>query len=109
MPAAGYPPVAPDMPDERQHRIALARAVNGNLAGRLNVTSSVTLTASGTATALTDPRIGATTVALLEPATASAATARASVYQTFTARNTITLTHASNAATDQVFAVVLLG
>lgn len=109
MPASGYPGVPRDLPDEKQHRVLIANAVNNMLGGRLNVTTTVTLTPSATTTSLIDSRIGALTVPLLVPQTAHAASALSSVWYEFASRNTITLHHASSANTDQTFGVVLIG
>jgi hypothetical protein len=103
-------PVPPlDMADEKAHRRQIAAGVANALGGKLNATASVTLTASATATTLTDARIGPTTHLAFSPLTASAATAAAGLYVSAQRKGVATLTHASNAAADQTFRVLMIG
>lgn len=91
------------------HRRRIAEAVNGMMGGKINATASVTLNASATTTTITDARIGADTYIELSPLTASAATAKPSVYVSAQQTGQATLTHASNAAADQTFRALLIG
>lgn len=94
--------------DADEHRRDIARAVAGLMIGRRNGMGLVTLTASSTTTVISDSRITPDTIAILEPLSATAAGAVGGLYQTATA-GSITLTHASTAATDKNFAFVLVG
>lgn len=85
-------------------------AIRGIQAGKLNCTTTVTLTASATTTTLTDPRIGAESWIGLTPLTANASTAeKAGVYVSARAQGSATLTHASSANIGQDFSVAILG
>jgi hypothetical protein len=84
--------------------------IRGIQAGKLNCTTTVTLTASATTTTLTDPRIGAESWIGLTPITANASTAeKAGVYVSARAQGSATLTHASSANAGQDFVVAILG
>lgn len=113
----GFPAVAEFIPDEKEHRRALARASNKQLLGKLNVVLSVTLRASQTSTTIRDARIGAFSAII--PAMATTANAAASIAAGIYV-DTITpgvgampssaiIHHASNAATDQTILFVILG
>lgn len=84
--------------------------INGLVNGKMNVSDvlTVTLRANQTTTTLIDSRIGYFSHISLEPVTANAATARASLWWTATA-GAATLNHASNAAVDQTFSYAVLG
>lgn len=86
----------------------IAMAVNGLLLGKSNNVSTLTLTASATTTTITNARITPDTMAVLEPTTASAVTARATLRQS-AAPGVITLTHANTADADKAFRVALIG
>lgn len=90
--------------------VAVADRVNRLLNGKLNISDviTVTLNASATTTVLVDSRIGLFSHINLEPVTASAATARASLWYE-TAGGSATLHHASDAAEDQTFSYAVLG
>lgn len=74
-------------------------------------TGTVTFTANATSTVLTDPRIGVTTQVVLTPTTSNGKTAWATHYiaEGSRVRGAVTITHASNAATDQSFRYSLRG
>lgn len=98
------------MVDERQHRTEIARTANLAMRGQSNNSFQVTLTPSATSTVITDPRISLQTAVHLSAITASAATALASgSLYVVAADGTATIHHPSNAATDQTFAVSLVG
>lgn len=92
-----------------EHRRQLALAIGETIQGKLNTVTSVTLTPSATTTTLTDSRIGPNTYIGLEPLTANAATARASLYTSARTKGSATLTHASSVNADQTFSVLLIG
>lgn len=91
------------------HRRQLAQAIGLLLQGKMNATASVTLNASATSTTLTDPRIGANTFVGFSPLTASAAAAQSALYVSAQQNGQATLSHASSAAADQTFRLLLIG
>ena len=106
----GYPPVAPYLFDEKQHRRDIARTLNDVLKGKQNVTLKVTLAASATSTTIIDARIGVSTAVLLMPLTANAATAYvAGIWFDTQLKGSVVAHHASSTATDQIFRIVLVG
>lgn len=104
-PAASTQPASVDGSNPRR----TAQIANAVLAGKLNATLQVTLAASTTTSTFTDSRIGINTFVGLTPLSASAATALAAGVWVEVGAGTCTIHHASNAAADQLFAVVLLG
>lgn len=88
---------------------ATAAAINGLLAGKSNNTGTVTLAASATGTTLSDPRIGGGSVIVFMATTASAAGAAAALHVSARGKGVATLTHASDAATDQTFGYAVIG
>jgi hypothetical protein len=90
--------------------IAVSDRVNRMLNGKMNVSdvTTVTLRPNETTTTLVDSRIGYFSVVGLEPITANAAIARASLWYE-TADGSATLHHASVAAADQEFKYFVLG
>jgi hypothetical protein len=106
----GYPLVPETMPNEVEHRRQLAQGVNGTRQGKMNAVAQVTLTPSSTTTTLIDARIGATTGIFFSPLTQNAVTATISGLHVSAQKNgQATLTHASAAAVDQTFNVLLIG
>lgn len=106
----GYPPVAEYLPDETEHRRLLAVRSNQLSAGNFNCSVDVTLTANGTSTTLTDPRIFPTKTILPMALTASAQAAIVAgfFYDTFL-KGSCVVHHASNAAVDQTVRFAVLG
>jgi len=104
-----YLKVPVSMPDKSQHLRLISNTVNNTLDGKLNSTGSVTLTASATNTTLTDARIGANSIIILEPTNANSNTAKANLYVSAKADGSATLTHASSSNTDQKFGYVVIG
>ncbi len=102
---ASTPPLPPQGGDPRQ----VAQRVNALLRGKVNSLSAVTLTPSATTTVVTDPNIGAQSFLIPAAKTASAAAALANLHQAVTGPEEITLTHASSAATDQTFDLLIVG
>jgi hypothetical protein len=105
-------PVVPPVPADAQQPgwdTAISTTVNGLLAGlKANAVTTVTLAANMTSTVLTDDRIGYYSHLGFEPTTSSAMTARASLWWTAT-DGSVTINHASNAAADQTFSVIICG
>ena len=81
------------------------------MAGKLNCTTSVTLTANAASTAFADPRITAQSVILLMPTTANASAeiGGGTIYIGTRGDQTATITHANNANADRTFAVAIIG
>ena len=88
-----------------------AQAVNLLIDGKFNSTGSVTLAASATTTAVSDYRAGPDSVILLTPMTANAAAAYAAgtMFVSARAKESFTLTHASNSQTDKTFTYIVIG
>lgn len=105
----GYPGVLPFDDDDAKHRRQLALVVNNLLAGKMNNTGTLTLTANVATTTLNYSRIGANSVVLLMPTTANAAAALANVYFTAFLKGSCTVNHANNAQTDRTFRFVVIG
>jgi hypothetical protein len=106
----GYPVAPPTLPNEKEHRRVLAQTVNQAMAGKINATTQITLTPSSTTTTVIDSRIGANTYFGFSPLTPDAVTAQISgLHVSSQANGTATLTHASAAAIDQTFNVLLIG
>lgn len=89
---------------------AVEDRINALVNGKMNVSDvlTVTLRANQTTTTLVDSRIGFFSVIGLEPVTANAAVARASLWYETTS-GSATLHHASDAAVDQDFKYFVLG
>jgi hypothetical protein len=106
----GYDGVPEMETDQVEHRRKMARKINGLNQGKFNATIDVTLRASQTTTTVTDARIAATSFLMWMPQTANASTAeRAGIYVTGRTKGSAVLNHASNAATDQTFTVLIIG
>lgn len=100
----------PDNWDKRPDGVrAVAREVNQTQDGKaLRCIGSVTLTANSATTALTDRRIGASSVILFMPTTANAK-AEGTPAVTARGQETATLTHANNAQTDRSYDYAVIG
>jgi hypothetical protein len=106
----GYPLVPETLANDVEHRRKLAQSVNLAMQGKLNAVVQVTLTPSSTTTTLIDSRIGASTGIFFSPLTNDAVTASISGLHVSSQKNgQATLTHASAAAVDQTFNVLLIG
>lgn len=105
----GYKPVPVYLEDEKEHRRQLARTVNLAQAGKLNAMLDVTLGASVTSTTVTDARISALSFIQWMPLTASALTAFPNLRVSSQTKGSAVLSHASNAATDQNFRLLIIG
>ena len=114
--ALTYPGVPPyngaNIPDWLRHA---RNTINGNLNGKTNNTSTVTLTTSvaSTTVVLASGRLGPNTVILFEPTTANAATelygATMWVSTKDPLNNKFILTNANNTNNDRTFNFVLIG
>lgn len=87
----------------------IERVVNRINGGKFNATGEVTLTDSDTETTLTDPRIGPSSFISFMPLTADALTAFPNLYVSAQENGEATLTHASDASTEQTFRYVVIG
>ena len=100
-----YPSVPPGGADAR----TTANVIRNLVDGKSNNTGSITLTANATTSTLTDQRVGANSVIVLMPKSATAASAMTSLFVSARGTGTATLTHDSNAATDRQFEYVIIG
>jgi len=100
--------VPEDLTDDRQHRKALARAVNSALNGSTNNTIQVTLDPSSATTTIIDSRISLSTACLLSPTTASAAGELATAYIVPAAGQAV-IHHTNSAVADRVFVMSIQG
>lgn len=112
----GYPVPRPDAGGDeasllRQHGRDMAAWAREASQGKLNVTTTLTLTANVTTTTLTDPRLRAAGNILLLPLTANAAGALATTYVLTSNMNdgSWVITHANAATTDRTFRVTIIG
>lgn len=89
----------------------ISQVVNGVLDGKLNSTGTFTCTASATTTSVTDYRAGLDSVILLMPTTANAAAEMGggTIYVSTRAKQSFTVTHASNTQTDRTFDYIIIG
>jgi len=85
-----------------------SNVVNNILAGKLNATGTFTVTNSATSTVVADYRAGKESVILLMPTTSYAAAEIATTYVSTRAKNSFTVTHASN-TTSRIFDYVIIG
>mgnify|MGYP006899568772 CR=1 FL=1 len=79
--------------------------------GKTNNTGKFTVTASAATTVVSDLRVGADSVILVSPTTATAATEWASgaMYVSSIGKQTFTVTHNNSAPTDRVFTYAVIG
>jgi hypothetical protein len=106
----GYPLAPETLSNDVEHRRKIAQTANLAMQGKLNAVTQVTLTPNSTTTTLTDARIGAQTGIFFSALTNDAVTASLSgLYVSSQKKGQATLTHASSAAVDQTFNVLLIG
>ena len=86
-----------------------AYAVRQLAQGRSNATGTATLVAGAASTVVSFVNCANTSVPVLVPTTANAATALATTYITAVANGSFTITHANNAQVDRTFLFVCLG
>lgn len=97
------------VPDETQHRRAIANYLRASHQGHLGNVGTVTLITSTAATVVTDFRVGPNTVIGLMPTTLNAAAALISTYISSRSAEAFTITHASTSTADRAFAYSVLG
>jgi hypothetical protein len=103
-----YPIPPPDLPDERHHRIMIARSTALAMSGKTNnVVQQLTLSASTTVTQYAHPLIGFNSALLFMPLTSNARDR--GVWVSNQLVGSCTLNHTSDAATDATFRVVIIG
>lgn len=109
----GYIPAPEVLPDEKEHRRKLAKAINAAVNGRINAVTTITLTANAATTTLTDSRISVSSFIGLTPRTANAAAelGNGTLYIADAGRlnGSAVITHANNAQTDRNYTVLIIG
>lgn len=113
----GAQSVPEDMPDERQHRRMMARAIKGLTRGKMNVTFDVTLTANAATTTIRDARLSYdSAICPAMPMTANgAACLAAGIYVDTVTMGAGTVApsavvhHRNNAAVDQTIRFTIIG
>lgn len=110
-PLVGTPPKKVEDAAEKRWLRAVAEVVNRLLSGKMNVTLSVTLTASAASTTVIDARVGVFSALPYNPVTAHAAAeiAAGGFYVSAQQNGQFTLTHANNAQADRTFTFAILG
>src|SRR5205085_9578876 len=83
--------------------VMIARALNQVLNGKINASTTLTLTANATSTTLTDDRIGPSSHIALTPLTSSATALDIAPYVSSRGSGTATISHGSSTATDLTF------
>ena len=89
--------------------IGAQRIVTRTIDGKLNVNGTLTLTANGTTTTLTDFILDSASHIALMPMSANAAAALANVSFGSPTNGSVVLTHANNAQTDRTFRYSVIG
>lgn len=103
-----YPVPLPDLPNERHHRIMLARSAALAMQGKTNnVIQTFTLGASTTQTTLSHPLVGYFSYIALMPQTSTAAAV--DYWITDQTQGSAVVNHASDASTTRTFRVVVIG
>lgn len=115
----GYSPAPPNHPApvslsnaaSADHVAQVASVTNEILQGKLNITTTVTLTANADNTTITDSRISASNAVILLPRTASAATeaGAGTVYVSSQTNGSAVIAHANSATSDRQFTIAILG
>jgi hypothetical protein len=107
----GYQAPPEFLPDDKEHRRQLARALRGLMQGKANVTLDVTLVPNATSTTVTDARIGFYSAVI--PAMALTADAAsdlaAGLWVGSLAKGSCVLNHRNAAQTDRTIRLVILG
>lgn len=106
-------PAGNDVSSLIRFAVELGRAIRLLFQGKMNVVTTLTLTANTGTTTFSDSRLSIDSFVALDPLTANAAAelAAGTVYALQANRNnqTWTFTHANAATTDRTFRVVILG
>ena len=102
-----YLTVSANEEDNRKQNNVIRQVMDG----KTNNRGAFTITASASTTVITDLRVGADSVILPSPTTASAATEWASgtMYISSIGKQTFTVTHTSSAPTDRDFTYAVIG
>ena len=87
----------------------IARTLIGVLRGKINATTTITLTQSATSTTLTDDRIGPSSHIALVPLTSSATAIDIAPYISARIPGSATISHGSSSANDLNFSVLIIG
>jgi len=87
----------------------ISQQLDSAFEGKLRSVGSVTLTANDTTTTISDKRIGTESKILLQATTANAAAVVSTTYISAKAKDSATITHASDADTDQTFDYFIVG
>lgn len=106
--ARAFAPAPIDWHDEGEHRRKLAENINDIKQGRLNVTGTVTFTASQATTTVTDARASATSFIDFMPTTANAA-GELGYYVSSQTDGSFVITHAVDSRTDRTFRYIIVG
>lgn len=98
-------------PDAAAHAEQIAIVVNRTLAGKVNCTGTVTLTANVASTAVTDQLAGPNSTIYLSATTANAAAeiGAGGLYISAKTDGSFTITHANNAQSDRTFDYAVFG
>lgn len=83
--------------------------VNSLLQGKMNAVTAITLTAGSGGTAIADPRISASSGLYLSPLTANAAAELPTLYFVSQTSGQAVVAHTSNAQTDRVYQLLIIG
>ena len=88
-----------------------AEVVNGILDGDINATGTFTCAANAATTVVTDFRAGPSSIILLMPTTANAATetGNGTIFISTRTKQSFTVTHANNTQTDRTFGYLVIG
>lgn len=89
----------------------IVEVVQRLLQGKMNATTTLTLTANAGSTTLTDARIGGSSHIGWTPLTAnaSAEVGAGTIYVSARVKGSATIAHANNAQTDRDFSVLIIG
>ena len=87
------------------------RTLAGCLAGKLNVSLTLTLAVGVASSTFSDPRIGGTSAIFWMALTASAATeiGNGTIYVSSVGAQTVTIAHANSATADRTFRILMVG
>ncbi len=103
-----YPVPLPDLPNERHHRIMLARSAALAMQGKTNnVIQEVTLAASTTQTTVEHPLLGYFSYIALMPVTSNASTT--DYWFSDMTMGSVVIHHDSDASTTRTFRVLVVG
>jgi hypothetical protein len=99
----------PLLPPQGGDARAVATVINLAMRGKVNATTTLTLTPNATTTSLTDDRIGPDSFIGLAPLSNSGAAALSTTFVSERHKGGATLTHANSAASDRNFCVLIMG